>query len=88
MLKVVFDNSANYMGDFYMYYQNPVTGGTAWGVCTAEITEPFMTSKYPIKVNLETEVLLWNWNYNKLVKVEYKKVKKLTPLSAILQNDR
>lgn len=86
MQKSVFDKKAAQMGDFYMYYQKRDSNVTTFGVCTSDLSTPYVQSRVKSLKVSDGEVLLWNWRYNSPLRIRYDKVKKLTPLAAILKN--
>lgn len=87
MQKSVFDKKAEQMGDFHIYYQKRDSNVVTFAVCTADLSTPYIRDRVkrqpPAK---EGEVLLWNWRYNSVLRIPYDRVKKLTPLSAVLRN--
>ena len=88
MLKTVFDKKAENMGDFYMYYQKRDSNVITFGICTADLTIPYIKARLRGFKAKEGEVILWNWRYDSPLRVQYSKIKKLTPLGAVLKNDR
>lgn len=89
MQKSVFEKKAEQMGDFYVYYQKRDSNVVTFAICTAELdNNTYIQSRIRNAKPTEGEVLLWNWRYNSPLKIPYDKIKKLTPLSAILKNDR
>jgi len=88
MLQSVFDNKAQVMGDFYMYYQKRDSTDTTFGICTADLDIPYIQSRLRGFKAREGEVILWNWRYDSPLRVQYAKIKKLTPLGAVLKNHR
>ena len=90
MQQSVFEKKAGQMGDFYVYYQKRGDPKViAYGICTAELEgTPYVKTRVRNAKAPEGEVLLWNWRYNSPLKIPYENIKKLTPLSAILNNDR
>lgn len=88
MQQAAFEKKAEQMGDFYLYYQKPSTNLVTFGICTAELDIPYIQSKLRGAKAKEGEVLLWNWRYDSLLRVRFDKIKKLTPLGAVLKNDR
>jgi hypothetical protein len=88
MQQAVFEKKADQMGDFYMYYQKRDSNIITFGICTTDLNNTHIQSKLRgTKVN-KGEVLLWNWRYDTPLRVRYDKIKKLTPLGAVLKNDR
>jgi len=88
MNKALFEKKAAQMGDFYIYFQKPGTNVIAYGICTAELDTPHIQSKLHSSACKEGEVLLWNWRYDSPLRVPYDRIKKLTPLGAVLKNHR
>lgn len=87
MKREVFERDAESMGDFYIYYQKKDSNAITFGIATTNLTTPHIANKLK-KVSLkEDEVLLWNWRYDSPLKLPLSRIKKLTPLSAILQNE-
>lgn len=88
MLKSVFEKKAEQMGDFYVYYQKRDSNVITFGICTTDFDNHHIKSKMR-KIHVgANEVLMWNWRYDSPLKVSYDKIKKLTPLGAVLKNDR
>ena len=88
MQQSVFEKKAENMGDFYIYFQKRDSNVVTYGVCTADLDNPYIQSRLRNARANDGEALLWNWRYNSVLKVPYENIKKLTPLSSILNNDR
>jgi|TARA_B110000908_G_scaffold22876_1_gene25948 hypothetical protein len=88
MLQSVFDKKAEQMGDFHVYYQKRDSSVITFAVCTADLDIPYIQERLRGMKPGKGEVLLWNWRYNSPLRVPYEKIKKLTPLSAVLKNHR
>jgi|TARA_B110000908_G_C9976042_1_gene323329 hypothetical protein len=88
MQKVLFDKKAEQMGDFHIYYQKRDSNVVTFAVCTIELDIPYIQERMRNMKPTDGEVLLWNWRYNSPLRIPYDKIKKLTPLSAVLKNDR
>lgn len=88
MQQALFEKKAEQMGDFYMYYQKRDSNLVTFGICTADLNIPYIQSRLRGTKAKEGEVILWNWRYDSPLRVRYDKIKKLTPLGAVLKNDR
>jgi hypothetical protein len=86
MLKEAFIKKAQHMGDFYLYFKK--NGATVYGICTAELTEPFMKQRTKNLKVKEDEVILWNWRYHCPLVVKYSAIKQMSPLSLAVENAR
>lgn len=86
MQKEVFRAKAEQMGLFYVYYKK----GTkqVYGICTHEVTEDYMQpSTKNLKIDKDSEVLLWNFKYNNRLVLKYRDIKKMTPMSVELNRN-
>ncbi len=88
MQQAIFEKKAEQMGDFYMYYQKRDSNIITFGICTTDFDNHHIQSKLRGTKVKEGEVLLWNWRYDSPLRVQYDKIKKLTPLGAVLKNHR
>lgn len=86
MKQSVFEAKAAQMGDFYVYYQKRDSNLITFGICTVDFDNHHIQSKLRGTKVQEGEVLMWNWRYDSPLKVSYDKIKKLTPLAAVLKN--
>lgn len=91
MNKVDFHSAAEQYGDFYLYYSKVGSKGTTYLIGTADLTTPYIKSRIDqsmIAALQPNEVLIWSWSSDKLRVMDVTKIKKLTPLSAVLKNTR
>lgn len=88
MKQEAFEKKAETMGDFYMYYQKRDSNIVTYGICTADLDNPYIQSKLRGTKVADGEVLLWNWRYNSALRVPYTSIKKLTPLSDAIHKYR
>lgn len=91
MQKTLFQEKANEMGDFYMYYTATIGGvgpKVTFGVCTADLDNPYIKSHPAPKHVPSNKVLVWNWKANRYLVVNYDAIKKLVPLATVLKNAR
>lgn len=90
MLKEVFDQKSQAMGDFYVYYTKKDTGLTTFAVCTTDLSTPYIATRLKQKQRnteaLADQVVLWSWTGDNLLKLELKQIKKLVPLASVLKN--
>lgn len=85
MDRATFVKDSNSMGDFYMYYNRE--GRSSFTVATTDLSCPYIKNKArPIHYNPLSEVVVWSWQADRLIKVALTDIKKLTPLSAALKN--
>lgn len=91
MNKADFHSDAEQYGDFYLYYGKVGSKGTTYLIGTADLTTPYIQSRIDQSMIAElqpNEVLVWSWSSDKLRVMDVTKIKKLTPLSAVLKNTR
>ena len=76
------------MGDFYVYFTDPVLKVEKFAVATTDLSTPYIAKSTRRKPKLEAgEVLMWNWTSNNFFKLPIFCIKKLVPLSSVLKND-
>jgi len=88
MQEAIFNKKAEQMGDFYMYYQKRDSTIITFGICTADLDNSYIQTRLRGFKAKPGEVILWNWRYDSPLRVQYDKIKKLTPLGAVLKNHR
>lgn len=79
------------MGDFMMYYQKNGTTSLGLAVCTHDLDNEYIQARLGRfrKAKLaDDEVLLWNWQFNCPLKISVNRIKRMTPLGAVLKNHR
>lgn len=90
MLKEVFEQKSQAMGDFYVYYTKKDTGLATFAVGTTDLSTPYIASRLKQKqrntTTSETEVVLWSWTGDNLLKLDLSQIKKLVPLASVLKN--
>ena len=84
----VFQNKANEMGDFYVYFTRP-DKTTGYFVATADLNNKYIQEQIsrrkqdPLK---DGNVRMWSWSANQVVDLDVKSIKKLVPLASVLKN--
>lgn len=81
---------AEIMGDFVLYYRKK-ENSNAMAVCTADLDNEYIQARlgrFKNRTLKEGEVLLWNWQFNSPLLVSVDKIKRMTPLGAVLKNNR
>ena len=93
MQKSDFLTKAESCGDFYLYYRKDGSKSTTYLVGTLDLSTPYIQKQIlpgqddPSKLKAN-EVFLWSWSSNKLRKIDLAKVKRVSPLGAVLKNTR
>lgn len=85
-----FEAKANSMGDFYVYFTGE-DNKPSFLVATTDFSTPYIQNhakfKKKSKEPLVTDhVAMWNWKSDNLVMLPLTSIKKLVPLSSVLQN--
>jgi hypothetical protein len=88
MKKETFEAQSKEFGDFYVYYVKKDSSQVTYGICTTELEIPYIKSKMrngkPPRC-VGDEVLMWNWKNDAFLRVSLAKIKKLVPLSKVVQ---
>jgi hypothetical protein len=87
-----FIEKANQFGDFYIYYQKIGGKGTTYMVATTDFSTPYVARKLENLRKPRTlapdEVMVYSWTSDKFRVVSLPKVKRMSPLGAVLKNRR
>jgi len=84
-----FNAKAQEMGDFYVYFVDPVTKVDKYAVATADLSTTYIKeSRRKKPKTVDGEVLMWNWSSNNYLRVPCSSIKKLVPLASVLKNVR
>lgn len=84
----VFQNKANEMGDFYVYFTRP-DKTTGYFVATADLNNKYIheqMSRRKQETLKDGNVRMWSWSANAVVDLDVKSIKKLVPLASVLKN--
>ncbi len=86
MQESVFKARAKSMGDFYCYYNKEGEKWPRCGMCTADLSTPYIAKRIrPYKLK-EGEVMLWNFITDRPLRVLYSDIVRLKALSDVLKN--
>lgn len=92
MQREVFEKKAKQFGDFVIFYQKTDKHGNVkvhHTVASYELDNPYIVSKMRnTAYDAETKALMWNWNADRRLIVDYSRIKKLVPLASVLKNHR
>ncbi len=91
MTRTDYNTKVSQYGDFYLYYQKETGRGATYLVGTADLDNSYIRAKLghrPLPTVSSTQVIVWSWTSDKLRVIELAKVKRLTPLGAVLKNNR
>lgn len=83
-----FMSKSQEMGDFYVYFTDPVLKTDKFAVATTDLSTKYIATSSRKKPKLLAgEVLMWNWLSNNYLKLPIFSIKKLVPLASVLKND-
>lgn len=91
MKQADFSKKAADMGDFYVYFVDN-TGSRTFIVATADLSTEYIKGNLKSRAKFKRQhaedksVVLWDWNFNRLVEVPYASITKLVPLASVLKN--
>lgn len=88
--EIDFYDQINELGDTIVDYVNGA-GKLRYAVVTVDFSTPYVLEKMSPKLNEPLideagRLMLFSWDADKPIRIHHSQVKKLTPLSAVLQN--
>lgn len=77
---------AKSMGDFYCYFNKEGEKWPRMGVCTLDLTTKYIADRVRPFTLKEGEVMLWNFNTNRPMRINVADIVRVKPLSDVLKN--